>query len=242
MRASYPLASQGPIILTSCLVNCCLILRSLYVLHTSFHPAVKFNSSVTKMKPHVLSAMFISHRYQAQLSCGQTYSKTWLYVVCPLTYFAPRFLFPRRVWPLSLTPFVVRSGTGAGSRFPNFTQRLQEELEDRLESARKVQILVPPNQRDLVWMGGSILASLYPNPSWITRKEYNEAGPAAVHRKCFWYECAPNTNNHTCTYVCVWMTTIKVNFSENRHYIIVKHNLINSWIFLSKVPQKKWIR
>ena len=37
-----------------------------------------------------------------------------------------------------------------------------------------------------VWIGGSILASLSTFKSmWITKDEYDEAGPSIVHRKCF---------------------------------------------------------
>nr|UFA46020.1 TNNI2-ACTA1 transcript variant 6 [Sus scrofa] len=37
-----------------------------------------------------------------------------------------------------------------------------------------------------VWIGGSILASLSTfQQMWITKQEYDEAGPSIVHRKCF---------------------------------------------------------
>ena len=37
-----------------------------------------------------------------------------------------------------------------------------------------------------VWIGGSILASLSTfQQMWISKQEYDESGPAIVHRKCF---------------------------------------------------------
>ena len=50
-------------------------------------------------------------------------------------------------------------------------------------------LLVPPNplpRRYSVWIGGSILASLSTfQQMWISKQEYDESGPAIVHRKCF---------------------------------------------------------
>ena len=48
------------------------------------------------------------------------------------------------------------------------------------------QIIAPPERKYSVWIGGSILASLSTfQQMWITKQEYDEAGPSIVHRKCF---------------------------------------------------------
>merc|ERR1719423_594664 len=47
-------------------------------------------------------------------------------------------------------------------------------------------LLAPPERKYSVWIGGSILASLSAfQAMWITKAEYDEAGPSIVHRKCF---------------------------------------------------------
>merc|ERR1712088_877235 len=45
---------------------------------------------------------------------------------------------------------------------------------------------LPPERKYSVWIGGSILVSLSTfQAMWITKAEYDEAGPSIVHRKCF---------------------------------------------------------
>uniref|UniRef100_A0A1X7VST2 Actin, cytoplasmic n=1 Tax=Amphimedon queenslandica TaxID=400682 RepID=A0A1X7VST2_AMPQE len=42
------------------------------------------------------------------------------------------------------------------------------------------------NTPAIVWIGGSILASLSTfQQMWISKQEYDESGPSIVHRKCF---------------------------------------------------------
>ena len=49
-----------------------------------------------------------------------------------------------------------------------------------------VRVIAPPERKNLVWIGGSILASLSTfQGRWITKEEYDEEGPSLVHRKCF---------------------------------------------------------
>ncbi|XP_070599031.1 actin, alpha skeletal muscle-like [Erythrolamprus reginae] len=48
------------------------------------------------------------------------------------------------------------------------------------------KIIAPPERKYSVWIGGSILASLSTfQQMWISKDEYEEAGPSIVHRKCF---------------------------------------------------------
>ncbi len=47
----------------------------------------------------------------------------------------------------------------------------------------KVKVIAPPERKYSVWIGGSILASLSTfQQMWITKEEYDEAGPQIVHR------------------------------------------------------------
>jgi actin len=67
--------------------------------------------------------------------------------------------------------------------------RMEKELKELVHHRHPsipVRIVAPPNRKYLSWIGGSILASLSAFQSmWITRDEYEENGPAIVHRKCF---------------------------------------------------------
>ena len=65
-------------------------------------------------------------------------------------------------------------------------QRLKKELTALVPSAMKIKVIAPPEREYSVWVGGSILASLSTfQGMWITKAEYDDTGPAIVHRKCF---------------------------------------------------------
>jgi len=47
-------------------------------------------------------------------------------------------------------------------------------------------MIAPAECKYSVWTGGSILASLSTfQQMWVSKDEYEEAGPSIVHRKCF---------------------------------------------------------
>lgn len=49
------------------------------------------------------------------------------------------------------------------------------------------EVITPPERKYSVWIGGSILGSLSTfQQMWISKAEYDEAGPTIVHRKCMW--------------------------------------------------------
>jgi actin-related protein len=76
--------------------------------------------------------------------------------------------------------------SGGSTLYPGLPQRLQSELENLAPQGVKVKICAPPERKYSVWIGGSILASLNSFQSmWITKEEFDECGPAVVHRKCF---------------------------------------------------------
>ena len=64
--------------------------------------------------------------------------------------------------------------------------RMTKELSSIAPSSVKVKVIAQPERKYSVWIGGSILASLSTfQQMWISKQEYDECGPAIVHRKCF---------------------------------------------------------
>jgi actin beta/gamma 1 len=76
--------------------------------------------------------------------------------------------------------------SGGTTMFPGIAERMQKELTNLAPPTMKVKIIAPPERKYSVWIGGSILASLSTfQQMWISKEEYDESGPAIVHRKCF---------------------------------------------------------
>jgi len=76
--------------------------------------------------------------------------------------------------------------SGGTTMFPGIADRMQKELVNLAPSTMKIKIIAPPERKYSVWIGGSILSSLSTfQQMWISKEEYDESGPAIVHRKCF---------------------------------------------------------
>jgi actin-related protein len=76
--------------------------------------------------------------------------------------------------------------SGGTTMFKDIDVRLQAELERLAPGAMRIKVVAPPERKYSVWIGGSILSSLSTFQSmWITKEEYDDAGPSIVHRKCF---------------------------------------------------------
>lgn len=76
--------------------------------------------------------------------------------------------------------------SGGTTMYPGIADRMQKEITALEPSTMKVKIIAPPERKYSVWIGGSILASLSTfQQMWISKPEYDEAGPSIVHRKCF---------------------------------------------------------
>ncbi|XP_069501646.1 actin, cytoplasmic 1-like isoform X2 [Ambystoma mexicanum] len=98
---------------------------------------------------------------------------------CPEALFQPSFLDIRK----DLFANTVLSG--GTSMYPGIADRMQKEIACFLPSTMKIKIIAPPERKYSVWIGGSILASLSTfQQMWISKQEYDESGPAIVHRKC----------------------------------------------------------
>ena len=74
---------------------------------------------------------------------------------------------------------------GGSTMFDGFANRMQREVAARAPPAVRTRVIAPPERKYSAWIGGSILAEL---PSsqlmWVTKVEYDEAGPQIVHQKC----------------------------------------------------------
>jgi len=76
--------------------------------------------------------------------------------------------------------------SGGTTMFDGIADRMQQEITDLAPPSMKIKIVAPPERKYSVWIGGSILSSLSTfQQMWISKAEYDESGPAIVHRKCF---------------------------------------------------------
>eukprot|EP01045_Picozoa_sp_COSAG04_P007731 COSAG04_NODE_411_length_14759_cov_28.639520_10_plen_333_part_00 len=76
--------------------------------------------------------------------------------------------------------------SGGTTMYPGIADRVQKEVQALAPPTMKIKVIAPPERKYSVWIGGSILASLQTfQQMWITKEEYDEAGPSIVHRKCF---------------------------------------------------------
>jgi len=76
--------------------------------------------------------------------------------------------------------------SGGTTMYSGIADRMNKEITALAPPTMKVKIVAPPERKYSVWIGGSILASLSTfQQMWISKSEYDESGPAIVHRKCF---------------------------------------------------------
>jgi len=76
--------------------------------------------------------------------------------------------------------------SGGSTLFRGFGDRLLMELRKNSSKDLKIRIAAPQERLYSTWMGGSILASLDTfKKMWISKREYEEEGHRAIHRKTF---------------------------------------------------------
>jgi actin-related protein len=76
--------------------------------------------------------------------------------------------------------------SGGTTMFPGIGERMTKELCALAPATMRIKVVAPPERKYSVWIGGSILASTTTfQLMWISKQEYDEAGPTIVHRKCF---------------------------------------------------------
>lgn len=75
---------------------------------------------------------------------------------------------------------------GGTTLFEGIGERMWYEIHQLASSNNKIKVLAPPERKYSVWLGGSILAALSTfQTMWINKSEYDDSGPAIIHRKCF---------------------------------------------------------
>jgi len=76
--------------------------------------------------------------------------------------------------------------SGGTTMFGGIGERMTKELTALAPSTMKIKVIAPPDRRNSVWNGGSILSSL-PNfgHMWIKKQEFLDSGAPIVHMKCF---------------------------------------------------------
>ena len=76
--------------------------------------------------------------------------------------------------------------SGGSTMFGKMGERLVKEIRALAPSSATIEKFAPPERKNSVWIGGSIVASLENfGPMFISRSEYKEVGAEIVHSKCF---------------------------------------------------------
>ncbi|XP_024004183.1 LOW QUALITY PROTEIN: actin, alpha skeletal muscle [Eutrema salsugineum] len=76
--------------------------------------------------------------------------------------------------------------SGGTTLFPGLAQRMTKVITALAPADMKIKVVAPPDSKYSVWIGDSLLASLQQMWSMcMTKAEYDEHGPAIVHKKCF---------------------------------------------------------
>merc|ERR1719158_1197391 len=76
--------------------------------------------------------------------------------------------------------------SGGTTMFQGMGERMTKELTALAPSTMRIKVVAPPERKYSVWIGGSVMSSLSTfQQMWISKQEYDESGPAIVHRKCF---------------------------------------------------------
>lgn len=76
--------------------------------------------------------------------------------------------------------------SGGSTLFKGFGDRLLSEVKKQAPKDIKIRISAPQERLYSTWIGGSILAGLDSfKKMWVAKREYNEEGVKAVHRKTF---------------------------------------------------------
>merc|ERR1712062_565411 len=76
--------------------------------------------------------------------------------------------------------------SGGSTLFKGFGDRLLSEVKKLAPKDIKIRISAPQDRLYSTWIGGSILASLDTfKKMWVSKREYDEDGHRAIHRKTF---------------------------------------------------------
>ncbi|XP_028620887.1 actin, alpha skeletal muscle-like [Grammomys surdaster] len=76
--------------------------------------------------------------------------------------------------------------SGGTTMYQGIADRMQKDITTLVLSTMKIKIIAPPEHNYSVWIGGSILASLYTfQHMWISIQECEKSGLSIIHCKCF---------------------------------------------------------
>ena len=74
---------------------------------------------------------------------------------------------------------------GGNTLLPGLAERLLKEVQVLAPSDANVSVVARPNRKHAAWIGGSVMASMASfERMCVSKAEYEEAGPGAVHAKC----------------------------------------------------------
>jgi actin-related protein len=75
---------------------------------------------------------------------------------------------------------------GGSSMFQGFSERIEKEVIALAPPSMKVRVFGPPERRNSVWIGGSVLGAreFFRDTMAVSRREYQEVGVSIVHKKC----------------------------------------------------------
>ncbi|KLO18272.1 Actin/actin-like protein [Schizopora paradoxa] len=75
--------------------------------------------------------------------------------------------------------------SGGPTLYPGLPERLREELSLLAPAGTSVDVFASDDRQYSTWLGGSLLARQESfQEKWVTKMEYEEYGPAVLHRKC----------------------------------------------------------
>ncbi|RWS18632.1 Actin: muscle 2/4/4A-like protein, partial [Leptotrombidium deliense] len=74
---------------------------------------------------------------------------------------------------------------GGTTMCPGVAERMLKEINALAPSTLKIRVIAPPQRKYSAWIGKSVLASLTTfSQAFVSKHEYEEVGPAIIHRKC----------------------------------------------------------
>jgi actin-related protein len=75
---------------------------------------------------------------------------------------------------------------GGTSMFQGFSERIEKEVIALAPPSMKVRVFAPPERRNSVWLGGSVLGAqeFFKERMAVSKSEYKEQGVQIVHWKC----------------------------------------------------------
>ncbi|CAD5126657.1 DgyrCDS14735 [Dimorphilus gyrociliatus] len=76
--------------------------------------------------------------------------------------------------------------SGGSTMFKGISDRLKKEMSVLCARYQRIEIIAPPERKYSTWIGGSIFAALSTfQQACMSSTEYDDIGPAIVHKKCF---------------------------------------------------------